>query len=437
MNINKAEAVNAAEGLFRYIKKGTSPYHVVNESEDMLSKEGFMELNYLNEWKIEEGGRYYIKAYGKSLFAFTVGNVSKDFDFHIAAAHTDQPCLHVKPKAELETGGCLRINTEVYGGPILNTWLDRPLSAAGSIALKSSDVYQPKLCLLDMEKSVFTIPNLAIHMNRDVNQGIALKKQSDMLPLFAMACKTGTGDNKNYFTKYIAECISVEPSDILDFDLCVYVNEPSSFIGAEEEFIQAPRLDNLASCYALIRSLIAGRRDMGINLIALYDNEEIGSRTKQGADSNLLRMIIEKLCASLNLNIIKQNEAIMRSFLFSVDAAHALHPSHQDKYDPVNKSLLNDGVVLKINSNQRYTFDTEAIAIAQQLCEYTGVKYEKFVNNSDMPGGGTLGPIISSYLPMKTVDIGIGLLAMHSARELMGTYDLVRLENLLKGFFTI
>lgn len=434
MQENKEVAVNAAKGLFEYTRKGTSPFHVVKTSEELLIETGFIQLDYFQDWCISGSGKYYIKAYGKSLFAFTINDdLTHSIDFHIAAAHTDHPCLHIKPKAELEAAGYQKINTEVYGGPILNTWLDRPLSAAGMVSLKSNDIYHPVLKLVDIQKPIFTIPNLPIHLNRDVNKGIELKNQTDMLPLFSAS----NMESKNYFVDYIAEYLSVSPNEILDFDLYVYVQEPAGFIGPDEEFISSPRLDNLTSCYALVKSIIAGKRKSGINLIALYDNEEIGSRTKQGADSALLSMIIEKLCRALKMDKVKQNEAIMKSFLLSVDTAHALHPNHFEKYDPVNRSLLNGGIILKINSNQRYTYDTEAIAIAQQLCEHIGVKYEKYVNNSDMPGGGTLGSIISSYLPMKTVDIGVPLLAMHSAREMMGTFDQLHLERLISAFFTL
>ncbi len=428
------DSKRTANQLLAYIKEATSPFHAVKESVRMLEEAGFKELDMRTSFSIEKGGKYYVMPYGTTVFAFTVGkNVTEYQNFHMAAAHTDHPCLHVKPSAELTQKGYLRVNTEIYGGPILNTWLDRPLSVAGRVALKSNDIFKPEMRLIDVKKPFLTIPNLAIHMNREVNKGIELKKQSDMLPLMGML--NDTLNASDYFITFLAKELGVEKEEILDFDLYVYNAEEGCLLGMNEEFISCPRLDNLTSCLALVKGIIAGEREDGINVIALYDNEEIGSGTKQGADSALLTMLLEKIYGALGFDKMQLNEAVLRSFLLSVDVAHALHPNKTDKYDPVNHSLMNDGVVFKINSNQRYTFDTEAVACMQQLCEKAGVKYKKFVNNSDVTGGGTLGPIISSWLPMKTIDMGVGLLAMHSAREMMGIEDQVHLEKMVAAFF--
>lgn len=236
--------------------------------------------------------------------------------------------------------------------------------------------------------------------------------------------------------QYLAKELEVNEEEILDFDMYIYNAEEGCVIGIEEEFISSPRLDNLTSVWALLKGIIQGKRSTGINVIGLYDNEEIGSNTKQGADSAILNMILKKVYSGLGVK--DENalyEAMADGLLLSVDVAHGLHPNKPEKYDPTNITPLNGGVVFKIDSNQKYSFDTEAIAIIQQICETLGVKYQKFVKRSDMPGGGTLGPIISSWLPMKTVDLGVPLLAMHSARETMGVYDQEQLENLLKGFF--
>lgn len=418
----------------QYMKKSVSPYHAVEEGVRILQAAGFEELAMTKPFVLTEGGKYYVKPYATTLFAFTAGAVRKESQtFHLAAAHTDYPCLHVKPTAELAQKGYLRLNTEVYGGAILNTWLDRPLSLAGRVALRGEEGCELKLQLFDAGRPLMTIPNLAVHMNREVNKGIELKKQCDMLPLFGLA--SGKWKEPDYFLSFLAEELQCKKEDILDFDLYVYNTEAGTLLGAEQEFFSSPRLDNLTSCYALLEALIHGKRSEGINLIALYDNEEIGSKTKQGADSALLNMLLEKIYAGFGLDRTALNEAILRSFLFSVDVAHALHPNHPEKYDPVNYSLMNDGVVFKINSNQRYTYDTEAIAAAQLLCEKAGAKFKKYVNHADMAGGGTLGPIISSWLPMKTVDIGIPLLAMHSACELMGIEDEEHLIAMMTEFF--
>lgn len=420
--------------LVSYIKDATSPFHVVLKSMEMLKKAGFNELDLSMPFDLKKGGKYYVSPYNTALFAFTIGeDIKVSQKFHIAAAHTDHPCLHIKPIAEYVQKGYLRVNTEVYGGPILNTWLDRPLSVAGRVALKSEEVFHPELRYIDIKRPVLTIPNLAIHMNREVNKGVELKKQTDMIPLLGMI--NDSLNENSYFIEFLAKELKIDKSQILDFDLYVYCAEEGSLVGMEEEFLSCPRLDNLTSCFALTNAIISSERKEGINLIALFDNEEIGNLTKQGADSALLRMLLEKIYLSLGFEHVALDEAIIRSFLLSVDVAHALHPNHLDKCDMMNFSKLNDGVTLKISSNQKYTFDTEAVAIVEQLCEKESIKYKKYVNHSDMPGGGTLGPVISSWLPMKTVDIGVPILAMHSARELMGAKDQRELEKLVTVFF--
>jgi aspartyl aminopeptidase len=451
MSVKKKE--NASKRLADFIRKAVSPYHTVEESRKLLEAAGFKEIALGDDWKIEKGGKYYVLPFKTSLFAFdipseeNIGNT-----IHIAAAHTDFPCLHIKPVAELEQRGYLRINTEIYGGPILNTWLDRPLSVAGRVLLKSDDIYAPGEILVDFKKPVLTIPNLAVHYNRDLNDGVKLTKQNDMLPLLGML---NDKLNKNsYFVDMLAKEIKEKKENILDFDLIVYNAEEPAFVGLNNEMLSSPRLDNITSCLALVEGLVnaswatdcndcegnafldhTDRDKRGINLIALFDNEEIGSETKQGADSELLRLILRKIYRSLGRDEISLDTDIRKGFLLSVDVAHALHPAKAEKYDPVNNMRMGDGVTLKLSANQRYTYDGVAVACVQQLCEKYGIKYKKFVNNSDMPGGGTLGPIISSHLPMYTVDIGVPILAMHSARELMGASDQDELLKLITAFF--
>lgn len=420
--------------LLDYIRKATTPHQAVEAAAQYLKERNFEELQLGTVFSVKKGGRYFVNAYSTSLIAFTIGeNATENQEFHVAAAHTDHPCLHIKPKAEMAPGKYLKINTEVYGGPILNTWLDRPLSVAGRVALKGADAYHPVMKLVDFNRPVATIPNLAIHMNRKVNEGVELNKQSDMLPILGLFEE---GMNKDdYFLELLAKECQVNKEEILDFDLYVYALEEGCFVGVNKEMISSPRLDNLTSCYALLRGISEGNRADGINVAILFDHEEIGSRSKQGADSALLQMVLEKIYTALGFSGDALSDSIFNSFLFSVDVAHAVHPHHAEKYDPVNLANFNEGIVLKLNSNQRYTFDTEAVAIAQGICDAHGVKYQKFANRSDVAGGGTLGPIISGWLPMKTVDIGVPILAMHSARELMGRKDQEYLEELMVEFY--
>lgn len=424
--------MTAAESLAGFIKKAVSPFHTVEESRKLLDAAGFTRLDDRTDWTICEGGRYYVIPESKTIIALTVGKGDR---LHLASAHTDFPCLHVKPVAECEKSGYMRVNTEIYGGPILNTWLDRPLSMAGRILLRSNDIYAPEERLIDIGRPVLTIPNLAVHYNREVNKGYELKKQSDMLPLLGMI--NGENDSKSYFIDFLAAEAGVDKEDILDFDLYVYNADEPAFTGMKGELLSAPRLDNITSCHALVKGLInaSSKGPCGIDLIALLDNEEIGSHTAQGGDSMLIRSVLERVYSSLGKDIAVLDRDIAGGFLLSVDVAHALHPAHTDKYDPVNNMLMNEGVTLKLSANQRYSYNSPSVAAIQQLCESAGVSYKKFVNNADMPGGGTLGPIISSWLPMRTVDVGVPILAMHSARELMGADDQEMLEKLMTAFF--
>lgn len=424
--------------FFDYLKAGVEPHHVVKASGEFLLEAGFEELALAKPFKINKGGRYFINLFETALCAFTIGtDATEGQGFHIAAAHTDHPCLHIKPAAELNSspkaGTYMTLDTEVYGGPIFNTWLDRPLSIAGMVTLRSDDAYAPVQKYIDFEEPVAIIPNVAIHFNREVNKGVALNQQVDMIPFLGMFNEKINRDN--YLLAAIAERLDVDAKDILDADLYVYCLEEPSVIGLDRDMISSPRLDNLTSCYALLKSVSEVERTSGINLALLFDHEEIGSHTKTGADSGLLLAILEKIYAGLGFSSISVRDAILSGFLFSVDVAHATHPNHPEKYDALNRMGLNEGITLKISSNQKYTFDTSAVATAQVLCEKAGIGYKKFVNRSDIPGGSTLGPLISALLPMHTVDIGVPILAMHSARELMGLEDEAALIKLLTEFY--
>lgn len=425
---------NAIE-LMKFIETATSPFHVVAKSATELQENGFTELDMKQPWLLEKGGNYYTIPYPSTLFAFSIGEDTVDSsDFRIVATHTDHPCLMIKPLADMSSNGYRKINTEIYGGPILNTWLDRPLSIAGRVAIASNKVFEPEMRFIDMRKPILTIPNLAIHMNREVNKGVELNRQTDMIPIIGLV-----NDNLNkdgYFMNFLAKELGVDADKILDFELYIYNSEKGQLIGAKEEFISCPRLDNLTSTYGALRAITNKNRKDGINVIALFDNEEVGSKTKQGADSTLMTMLLDKIYEGLGFSHTRCLEAMMRSMHLSVDVAHAIHPNHSEKSDPTTFAKLNEGIVIKINNNQKYATDSKAIATLQQLCELGNVKYQKYVNRSDMAGGGTLGSLVSSQIPMLTVDLGIPMLAMHSARELMGVKDQTYMNQLLHTFFT-
>jgi len=425
---------NSINDLKIFIKDSTSPYHAVLESKKILEKAGFAELDFRKSWDLEPGKCYYVIPYDTTLFAFTLGKEQSDAPIvRLATAHTDHPCFRVKPVADIKENNYLKINTETYGGPILNTWLDRPLSVAGQVCLKSNDIFHPRKVLFDAGKAIMTIPNLAIHLNREVNKGVELNKQKDTNPILGLWNEALNKDN--YFLSYIAKQIGVEMDEILSFDLCVYNADQPDYIGIGDDFFSSPRLDNLTSVLACLKAIIESKNKKDIHMIALYDNEEIGSRSKQGADSYITNLLLEKIYEGLGLTKSALTNAMLDSMILSVDVSHGLHPNFKEKNDPTNITELGKGVVIKLDSNQKYAFDTEAIAILEQLCKANHVSYQKFVNRSDATSGSTLGSIISSWLPIKTVDIGVPLLAMHSAREIMGTSDQIELEKLLTAFF--
>ncbi len=424
------------EQLFKILTGGVSSCHVVKESEDFLKEQGFTSLSMKEAFKIVPGGKYYVNHHGTTLAAFTVGSeYDKGDDIRLSAAHTDFPCLKIKPNPQIAVSGYGEVNVECYGGGIWNTWLDRPLSVAGRVALKSERLFAPEIRMVDFKRPILTIPNLAIHMNREVNKGIELNKQTDLLPIFGNISREGK--DSQYFLQLLAEELKVEKENILDYELTVYVAEEPAYVGAAEEFISAPRLDNLTSVYALLKGITEAERKKGINLAAFFDHEEIGSRTKQGAASFLLRDILSRIVMSLGAGEQEAREAIYRSMLLSVDVAHALHPNYQGKMDPTNHPVLNGGFCLKESSSQSYATDCEAVAVIMQLCEREKISFQKFVNRSDIPGGSTLGAIASSILPIPAVDMGVPLLAMHSARELMGKSDMDALIRCIISWYGI
>lgn len=435
--------MNDMISLFDFIKRATSPYHVVTTCSTLLKQNGFQKLEFQSPWTLQSGGCYYCTPYDTTIFAFQIGKkVTTTPSFRIAAAHTDHPGFRIKPNADLSEKNYCKLNTELYGGAILNTWLDRPLSIAGKVSFKSNHIFKPNTTLIDIQKPILTIPNLAIHLNKSVNQGISLNKQTELLPLFSM--KSEGEKEKSMFLSYIADYLGLKQDTILDYDLHIYNTEEGCILGGFDEFISAPRLDNLTSVYGLLYGLIKHTKEQAtalskdtISLIACYDNEEIGSCSKQGADSMITNLLLKKIYQGLSLPDCNFISSLMNSFCISADVAHGLHPNYASKHDPTNTTSLNNGVILKINYNQKYATDTEAIAIVQQICEANEIKYQKFVNHSEQPGGGTLGSILSSWLPIKTVDLGIPLLAMHSARELMGANDQHQLNMLINSFFQL
>lgn len=421
--------------LFEYLKSGTSAFHVVKHSRQVLENAGFLELSLKETWNLTPGGRYFCVPFDTTLYAFTIGNrCDLKNPIHIGGAHTDFPAIKVKPNPEIINHSYFQLNTEVYGGPILNTFFDRPLSLAGKVVTKGERYDKPVSHLIDFKAPILYLPNLAIHMNRDVNEkGSAIDNQKHLLPIL------GTLDdqlNKDTTIKdLLAAHLQISSEDILDYDLGIYCLDQPQLVGFKEDFISAPRLDDITSVCALVHGLIENNNEDRINLICLFDNEEVGSLSKQGADSSLPSIILGKIWQAFGKNTVDCLADISDGLMLSLDVAHAYHPNHAGTQDITNYPIAGNGIILKTASNQSYAWDCEILGSMIALCEQEHIPYQRFVKQSNTRGGGTIASIISSHLPMKTADIGVGLMAMHSSREFMGAQDQISLTRFAKAFF--
>lgn len=424
------------ESLMAFINTSTSPYHVVNKAEVILRDGSFEELNLADEWHLKEGNSYMVNIYGTGLIAFKIGNDMRK-NLRIAAAHTDFPNIRIKPNPIIKKEGYLSFNVEMYGGLIDYTWFDRPLSIAGKVVLRGQDVFRPETVLVDFKEPIAIIPSLAIHMDHTVNKGAKFNRQTQMLPLVGQI-EQAVNESLNQcdFDDKLAKHIGCDKKDILFFDLGLYPTNPACTVGFDEEFISAPRLDNLTSVKACLEGLTYDISNQGLHIIALFDNEEVGSCTKQGADSMILPQILQRIYLSMGYKLEECYEDIARGFMLSIDVAHGYHPNYSDKNDVTNKPTLNGGVVIKYASSQKYAGDADAVSIVKALCEDNNIDYQIYVNRSDISGGSTLGSMLSALVPMRTMDVGVPLLAMHSARELMGASDQTSLEELILAIFT-
>lgn len=424
------------EKLFEMLNWGVTPFGCVQESERRLVDAGFKKIQYEDAWNLQAGGKYVMNHHDTALFAFSIGENYQTGDMlRMAAAHTDYPCFRIKPNADFKADAYAQVNVEVYGGPILNTWLDRPLGIAGRVAVRGENPFEPRMMFYRSKKPLLTIPNLAIHMNREVNTGIELNKQIDLMPVLDMIPKEQK--ETDYFLSFLAEELEVKKEDILDFELSLFCTEEPAYIGIKDTLISSPRLDNQTSVSALVSAIADAGRTDGINLIALFDHEEIGNTSKQGAASILLHDMADRILKKMGADDEEVTRAMYGAMLLSVDVAHGLHPNKQGKMDITNHPVLGKGFCIKEASSQSYATDSQAIAILCQICDKENIPYQRFVNRSDIRGGGTLGSVASTLFPVKTVDIGIPLLAMHSARELMGAADMDSLKDGVTAFFSL
>jgi aspartyl aminopeptidase len=417
--------LKAANELIDFIYESPNSYHAVSSIKKILQENGFSELMEEDAWKIEKGGRYFTVKNGSAVTAFVAGSGDlSETGFRMIGAHTDSPGFKIKPLPEIKAEGAyVKLNTEVYGGPILNTWMDRPLSAAGRVAIESGDVMKPEVLLVNFRKPILVIPNLAIHMNRNINAGIELNRQKDILPLLATISENLESDS--CFVKAIAEELDISEEKILDFDLFLYEYEKGCVMGLRDEFISSGRLDDLLMVHAGVKALVNSGESGTTKVLVCFDNEEVGNTTKQGADSSLLGTILERISLSMGMGREDYFRALSRSFMISCDLGHALHPNYAEKCDPVNKPVINRGPIIKISANQTYTTDALSCAIFEGICRKAGIPVQKFVNRSDERGGSTIGPVTASLLNIHSVDVGTAVLAMHSIRELAGIDDYI------------
>ena len=435
-NFIEMEVKSFAREVIEFIDESPSTYHVVKNCSDILDENGFERIMPREKWEIKKGGKYFLKKSSSTIIAFTVG---EDFDvkngFKIFGAHTDSPCFRIKPSPEIVTENVVRLNTEVYGGPILSTWFDRPLSIAGRVIVKGENSFFPRTVKIKIDEPLLTIPKLAIHQNREVNNGVKIDKQNDVLPVISLINKNF--EREGYLERVILEKTGIKKEDIIDFDLYLYATEKGCLLGANEEFMSSPKIDNLASVYTgLIGLLEAEENQDRINIFVAFDNEEIGSATKQGADSNYLLNTLERISLALGLSRGDFLQMLESSYILSADAAHAAHPAHLGKTDPTNRGRINEGISIKISAKQKYTSDGYSIAVIKQLIEGTEIQIQPFVNESNELGGSTIGPISSTHLDIDGVDLGVPMFAMHSVRELCGIFDVFYLKELAKEFFS-
>ena len=426
----------AARSLMEFLDQSPVNFLAVKTVRKHLDENGFKVLDPREQWNLQPGGRYYMVKNSSAVFAFVVSTEGAASGFRIISAHSDSPCLRIKPNAEmLCEGGIVKLNVEVYGGPILYTWFDRPLSIAGRVVLRSDDPLNPRTEILKFDRPLLTIPHLPIHFNRAVNEGNSLSKQKDMLPVVA-SVKDAT-EKDNLLLRTVADALGCQCDDILDFDLSLYDTTPACLVGLDDEFLTSGRLDDLSMVHAAMNALLETSSTAQTRVMAIFDNEETGSGTKQGAASPVLMQLLRRIVACLGGGEEEYLRSIDKSFMISADNAHAFHPNYPEKYDPTNHPKVGGGPVIKINANCKYMTDAESASIFRSICEKAGVPCQYFVNHSDVAGGSTLGNILTSQIDLRGVDMGEAIWAMHSIRETMATADHAYTIKAFKTFFDL
>lgn len=415
--------------LTAFIEHAPTAFHAVAELKNLLNRDGFEELHESERWEIEPGKKYYVTRNNSSIIAVKAGTDLDDYSFHVTASHSDSPSFKLKENAEIEIAKrYTMLNTEGYGGMICSTWFDRPLSLAGKVMVKNGNRLETHLVKVD--RDLLMIPSLAIHMDRKINEGRPLNKQMDMLPILSGSAK-GPGAVK----KLIAEELGVSEENIYGMDLFLYNRMEAIRWGHDDEFIGCPRLDDLQCAFTSMKGFLTAENDRNINVYACFDNEEVGSGTKQGAASTFLYDVLWRMNKALGKDEEEFRRAVASSFMLSCDNAHAVHPNYRQKSDETNRVYMNEGIVIKSHAGQKYTSDAVSVAIFKMICEKAEVPVQFFSNRSDEAGGSTLGNIAMSQVSMNTVDIGLPQLAMHSAYETAGVKDMEYMVKAVTQFY--
>ncbi len=416
------------QALLDFIRKCPTAYHTVEQVTKRLTSEGYTKLEESADWNLSENGKYFVTRNESSVIAF---RTPKEFDrFQIAAAHGDSPAFKVKPDPEMPCEGAyVKLNVEKYGGMIHHTWMDRPLSVAGRVIVKTDAGMETRL--VNIDRDLLVIPSLAIHMDRTMNEGLTLNPQKDLLPLF------GDETAKDSFRSLIAENAGVKEEEILGSDLFLYCRTPGSIWGSQNEFVSSPRLDDLQCVYGILEGFLKGDATGALPVCCVFDNEEVGSGTKQGAKSTFLYDVLTRICQARGKSHSQYCQAVDAGFMLSADNGHAVHPNYPEKADPTSRPKMNGGLVLKHNANQKYTTDGVSEAVVRYVCKKAGVPVQSYVNRSDVPGGSTLGNLSGEQVSIKTADIGLAQLAMHSAVETVGAKDTEYLCRAMEAFFRL
>lgn len=412
--------------LFQFIQESPSCFHAISSIKKTLLEKGFQELSESHAWEVKPEGKYFVTRNQSSIIAFKIPK-NPFHSFHITASHSDSPVFKIKENAELETKDkYIRLNSEPYGGMLCATWFDRPLSIAGRVMVSENGKVQSHL--VNIDRDLVMIPNLAIHFNRAANDGYKYNMQKDMVPLF------GDGSAKDGYLKTVAEVAGVDSSAILGTDLYLYNRMAGTTWGYQNEYISSPKLDDLECAFATLQGFLKGQSDSA-SVYCVFDNEEVGSSTKQGANSTFLYDVLHRLLLSLGRSEEDFYTTVASSFMLSADNAHAVHPNHGDISDTTNQPVMNGGIVIKYNANQKYTTDAVSSALFREICKSAGVPCQSFANRSDMAGGSTLGNISNSHVSLNTVDIGLAQLAMHSSYETAGAKDVGYLVKAVEAFY--